>query len=132
MALLGARLPGGCAGRFGLHFRWTVLLCLLLTQLGRGDPAAPTPLSSHEVRPRPRAAQDNPMHRAPVNWAIWTDLLGAPGRDLQCIEEEGRLHDDQRVCWFRNVFFWHGRLFYVSNGEHAMNNLGVYWWLSAQ
>ncbi|GAB4817347.1 hypothetical protein N2152v2_004393 [Parachlorella kessleri] len=34
---------------------------------------------------------------------------------FECVEEEGRLHDDQRVCWFHNVFYWHGQLFYVSN-----------------
>ncbi|GAB4821938.1 hypothetical protein N2152v2_008984 [Parachlorella kessleri] len=39
---------------------------------------------------------------------------GLPLSSIECIEEEGRLHDEQRVCWFRNVFYRQGRLHYVS------------------
>lgn len=44
-----------------------------------------------------------------------TPAAGPP----QCIEAE---HEQHRVCFFNDVFFWHGTMYYVANGRLVWGN----------
>lgn len=117
--------------------RWGMLLCLLLVHYALAEQL---PLSSF------KASLGSVLWRAAAGWHRSCTTMPARcfchlalllrGASLtpspeaavlctpQCVEEPHRLADNQRVCFFRDVFFWRGQLHFVTTsaslpGRHS-------------